>query len=160
MCMLARLTNMNKYDRRHLHAASLRYCSTVQTAMNEYEAVIKLLLSREREKRDKIPNNLQRSRQACNIEESISTLKKIMEKLETMKNLCEDLAKSTNVCIPAELITKMKPSISDEPRPNRFQILLSDTLLIILKLRSLESGLSCNEIITQALQNELLKDPE
>ena len=125
MCMLARLTNMNKYDRRHLHAASLRCCSTVQTAMNEYEAVIKLLLSREREKRDKIPNNLQRSRQACNIEESISTLKKIMEKLETMKNLCED-----------------------------------DTLLIILKLRSLESGLSCNEIITQALQNELLKDPE
>ena len=160
MCMLARLTNMNKYDRRHLHAASLRCCSTVQTAMNEYEAVIKLLLSREREKRDKIPNNLQRSRQACNIEESISTLKKIMEKLETMKNLCEDLAKSTKVCIPAELITKMKPSISDEPRPNRFQILLSDTLLIILKLRSLESGLSCNEIITQALQNELLKDPE
>lgn len=160
MCMLARLTNMNKYDRRHLHAASLRCCSTVQTAMNEYEAVIKLLLSREREKRDKIPNNLQRSRQACNIEESISTLKKIMEKLETMTNLCEDLAKSTNVCIPAELITKMKPSISDEPRPNRFQILLSDTLLIILKLRSLESGLSCNEIITQALQNELLKDTE
>ena len=154
MCMLARLTNMNKYDRRHLHAASLRCCSTVQTAMNEYEAVIKLLLSREREKRDKIPNNLQWSRQACNIEESISTLKKIM------KNLCEDLAKSTNVCIPAELITKMKPSISDEPRPNRFQILLSDTLLIILKLRSLESGLSCNEIITQALQNELLKDTE
>ena len=51
--MLARLTNMNKYDRRHLHAASLRCCSTVQTAMNEYEAVIKLLLSREREKRDK-----------------------------------------------------------------------------------------------------------
>ena len=160
MCMLARLTNMNKYDRRHLHAASLRCCSTVQTAMNEYEAVIKLLLSREREKRDKIPNNLQRSRQACNIEEYISTLKKIMEKLETMKNLCEDLAKSTNVCIPAELITKMKPSISDEPRPNRIQILLSDTLLIILKLRSLESGLSCNEFITQALQNELLKDPE
>jgi predicted HicB family RNase H-like nuclease len=46
-----------------------------------------------------------------------------------------------------------------EPRSARFQIMISDSLRILLQLRALQTGISQNELVNQALINELMKDP-
>lgn len=153
---------MNKYDRRKLVSSIRKYCSIVLCANTDFSEIIDSMKSKEEEKLDNIPDNLKDGCQASNIQEAIDQLASIQESAETIEETCEEIADTSEVDlqeIKAKRRGTMSSAFDDGPRNNRFQILLPDKLFLLMKMRALQQGISCNELICQAIQNELLKDP-
>lgn len=151
---------MNKYDRRKMTAAALKCCSIVIPAVDEFSSVTDSLKANEETKLDNIPESLQNSRQAENMETAIEKLEALQGLIENIQDSCEEILDITEVKLPAIHLSRSEPgNLDDGPRKNRYQILLPDQLILLMKLRALQLNISCNEFVCQALQNELLKDP-
>lgn len=151
---------MNKYDRRKMTAAVLKCCSIVIPAADEFSSVTDSLKTNEETKLDNIPESLQNSRQAENMEDAIEKLEALKDQIENIQDSCEGILDITEVKLPViHHLHSETDSLDEGPRKNRYQILLPDQLILLMKLRALQLNISCNELVCQALQNELLKDP-
>lgn len=151
---------MNRNDRRQLSAIIRKYCCTVIPAGRELADSIESIKEREEDKLANLPDSLTDSRQAQNIDEAIDQMNEILEYLESIEEACDSIAETayTEVTYPAAVYSEI-PMKEDSPRNHRFQILLSEETMIFLKMRAVTLGFSCNELINQAIQNELFKDP-
>ena len=116
--------------------------------------VLQLKSSEKRRKRSKATSS-----QAGNIEESIAKLEEIEQYISEIEELCVKIESVFHIEIDFKPKDTQSCMIEDSYRRNRFQILLPDDLFILMKLRSLSMGISCNELICQSLRSELLKDP-
>lgn len=154
---------MNRDDRRKLSRAARSYCTVSLQAEKEFCDIITELQKSEELKLNHIPENLQTGGHAESIEEAVYLLGSIRESLESAKDARSKIAEKACIDISDihTLITEKNTcKFKDSTRKNRFQILLSDQTLCLMRLRSLQLGISCNELICTALQNELLKAPE
>lgn len=151
---------MNKNDRRKLRTAARRYCSLGQQASEVFKDTVEVLQTSEEEKLDNLPESLQTSSQAQNIESAIDDLNTILEALESSENAFEEIADIVGIDIVE--LPAYATSVSDKeaPRNRRFQILLTDQIMGKLKQQSLETGLSCNEIICQAISKYLATETD
>ena len=154
--MLAPL-NMNKNDRRKLQTAAKRYFSLEQQALDVFKDIVEDLQDSENEKLENLPESLQASSQAQNIESAIDDLNTVLEALESSQNTYEEIADIIGIDIIEPPVYTLLKSDKGAPRNQRFQILLTVQMLEKLKKRSLETGLSCNEIIYQAISKYLGK---
>lgn len=152
--MLAPL-KMNKNDRRKLRTAARRCCSLGQQASEVFKDIVEVLQASEEEKLDNLPESLQDSPQARNIESAIDDLNAILEALESSENVYEEIADIAGISIIEASVYTTAEADRSVLRNRRFQILLTDQILGELKQRSLETGLSCNEIVYQALSKYL-----
>lgn len=150
---------MNRNDRSILTAAARKYCSIFLQASHEFREKSEKLLAEEEEKRRHLPSNLKAGSQSRNIEESIRKLKDLLAWISEMERTCRQIEEAFDIHIDFVPKDTHVCRIEDGSRKNRFQILLPDDLLILMKLRSLSMGISCNELICQSLRSELLKDP-
>lgn len=151
---------MNRKDRRNISKEIRKYYSIVIPAITELSRNIETMKDSEEEKLSHLPESLRgNSSQADNIQEAIEQFEEILDCLETVRENCESILDTSGTEKP-EISSASSSMISDNSlRNKRFQILLSEDIFQILKIRSLQLGLSCNEIINQSLQNELFKDP-
>lgn len=152
---------MNRDDRRKLARAARSYCTASLQAENEFSAVVRELQENEEKKLDHIPENLQSGGSAESIEEAVDLLSSVIDSLDSIKDLRDEIAEQADIDISDihTLLNEKSTAVKDGARRNRFQILLSDQSLCLMRLRSLQLGISCNELICTALQNELLKQP-
>lgn len=142
-----------------MSAASRKYCSIAIPATAEYLSFVEDLRSAQEDKLDNLPDNLKDSEKADNFSEALDFLEELLDDVITARDALDGIAYSTGIDT-SKLEQPMSITPEDDgPRNNRFQILLSSNLLILLKLRSLQNGVSCNELICQALKDELLRDP-
>lgn len=151
---------MNKNDRRKLRTAARRYCSLGQQASEVFKDTVEVLQTSEEEKLDNLPESLQTSSQAQNIESAIDDLNTILEALESSENAFEEIADIIGIDIVELPAYTTLDSDKEAPRNRRFQILLTDQIMGKLKQRSLETGLSCNEIICQAISKYLATETD
>lgn len=152
---------MNKYGRRKLSSAVRRYCCVILQAVNDLESVIDEMKTTEEDKFENLPESLKESPQGTNLREAAELCDSITECLEMLENNCYELAD----CAGTELEYCYTPSDSAKqtdsgPRRRRFQILLSDQMFDSMKSQASQRGISCNELICQALKNELQDDTE
>lgn len=151
---------MNKYDRRKLNISVEKYCAKVIYANQEFSNAVDSLKHQEENKLEHLPASLGSSRQASNIEEAIKQISDLQVRLNTIETTICSIMERADIDVPRPAIRNTNTEAFDTgPRKNRFQILLPDQLLILMKMRAMQSGISCNELICQAIQNELLKDP-
>lgn len=147
---------MNRNDRRTLRRAAERYLSRTQSAVDDFRCVVENLKTSEEEKLDNLPESLQEGPQAENIESSIEMMEDVLENIGTVEEACDEMADTLEVKRdPIEHPYRSSESITNDPRDQRFQILLTKHLLDELKRTSAETGLSCNEIIFRAISKEL-----
>jgi hypothetical protein len=150
---------MNRNDRNAASAAIRKYCCTVLQSSYELSSSAEKLREKEETKQASLPESLKTSSQAGNIEESIAKLKEIEQYISEIEELCVKIDSVFHTEIDFQPKDTQPYMIEDSHRRNRFQILLPDDLFILMKLRSLSMGISCNELICQSLRSELLKDP-
>lgn len=146
---------MNKNDRRKLRTAARRCCILGRQASEVFKDIVEVLQVSEEDKLDNLPESLQDSPQAQNIESAIDDLNAILEALESSENAYEEIADIVGINIVELPVYTASETNTKAPRNRRFQILLTDQILEKLKQRSLETGLSCNEIIYQAISKYL-----
>lgn len=146
---------MNRKDRRELAAGIRKYYAVTKRASDELRRTVEKLKTQEEEKQDNLPESLAESHQAENIEEAIDKLESLIECIETAETAYEDILDISGMEVSNLPIETADTILETEPRNRRFQILLSSGLMNRLKIRSMESGSSCNEIIYRALQQYL-----
>lgn len=152
---------MNRDERRKLEQAMRRYCSASLQAEAEFSDIVADLQQREEQKLDNLPENLKDTEQAERISKAAELLSSISDSLEAIGDLRNEIVDEACIDISdiRTLLAKKTAACSEDAGANRFQLLLSDQSLCLMRLRSLQLGISCNELIRIALRNELLKDP-
>lgn len=147
---------MNRNDRRSLRRAAEKYLFCTQSAAEDFSCVLEDLKASEEEKLDNLPESLQEGSQAENIESSIDMLEDMPESIEVVEDTCNEITDTLEVKrVPIEHSYKPSEAIVNEPRDQRYQILLTKHLLDELRRASAETGLICNEIIFRTVSLEL-----
>lgn len=147
---------MNRNDRRALRRAAERYLFRAHSAVEDFRCVVEDLKASEEEKLDNLPESLQEGPQVENIENSIDMLEDVLESIAAVEDECDEIADTLEIKkVSIEPSYRTSESITDEPRDQRYQILLTKHLLGELRRASAETGLSCNEIICRAISKEL-----
>lgn len=150
---------MNRNGRRKLEKSVRSYCMICMQALATLSHVINEMQEQEEEKLDHIPDNLKDSSLAESLDEAIQTLIEISELLEDAKENCDSIAECADIQLTDRIPEPRNQLPDTDPRVNRFQILLSDYLMMLMKLRAEQLGISCNELVCRTLLNELTKDP-
>lgn len=147
---------MNKNERRRLTAAAQKYCSITMQALEEFRTVTDSLKDREQEKLENLPESLRdSSSQSINITEAVDQLEELEEYFESIEESCNEIAGLIHVGIEYHTVNGNTSRKDNDPRRNRLQILVTDHMLDLIRLRASAEGCSQNELINRALTNEL-----
>lgn len=138
-------------------APANKYGSILTTATNEFNSVIDDLKSSEEDKLENLPEILKEASQGSNIQEAIDCLEEIEGNLESIENAWDEIADAAQAKVKYTENRIVVPVKNDGPRRNRFQILLSDRMISLLKSRASQLGISCNELICQSLDHIITK---
>lgn len=147
---------MNRDTRRAVKAAVKRYCSTVESATEQFTSVIEGIRDKEEDKLENLPESLQNGVLGNNISDASDTLTTLLEGADNVSDSCEDILEDAGTDLPKLPVSKPDTVRTDTgPRSHRVQILVSEKMYSLLKNTSLETGRSVNEIINQALLKEI-----
>lgn len=130
-------------------------------ALEEFRAVTDDLKYKEQEKLENLPVNLRdSSSQNINMMEAVDQLEELEEYFESIEESCSEIAGMMNVGIEYHAVPCITHTTDEGPRRNRLQILVTDHMLDLIRLRASSEGCSHNELICRALMNELLEEQE
>lgn len=145
---------MNRDDKRMMRRVIQKYDNSLRNAHGGFEKEIGKLQYREETKLASLPSSFETSRVADNLTESSEMLGRILKAEEKIMNLLDDILYESGVSSTFK-DAPCRTEITQEKKDASFHALLPSSLLKRLKDESLRTGLSMNEIVCQALREQL-----
>ncbi len=145
---------MNRDERRRLKRVIQNYDRSLRTAHSDLEREIDLMKYKESGKLAALPSSFESSPIADNLAESEEMLSSILKKDEKIIDLLDDILFDSGVSSDFTSVA-YKTKVTTGKKDVSFHALLPSSLLKRLKEESLQTGISMNEIVCQALLKEL-----
>ena len=145
---------MNRDEKRMMRRVIQKYDNSLRNAHGDFEKEIGKLQYREETKLVSLPSSFENSRVADNLTESSEMLGRILKAEEKIMNLLDDILYESGVSSTFKDAT-CRTKITQEKKDVSFHALLPSSLLKRLKNESLRTGLNMNEIVCQALREQL-----
>lgn len=145
---------MNRDDRKRMTRVVQNYDRVIRTAHDEFVKEVGDMKDNESRKHDNLPSSFETSNTAENLSDAFDMFETVLEKAEYIVDSPDEILDDTGVGSAYTRVTGTTKIILEKKNVS-FHALIFSSLLKRLKEESLRTGLSMNEIVCQALLDEL-----
>lgn len=146
---------MNRDERNRLKRAVKAYDCSIRQADAIFEKSIDEMKDLESDKIDRLPQSLSSSMMAEGLNEAVEMLDSIMENAQTIIEQLDEILTTTDVASCYTSSSRKNTGNVTDKRDTSFHALLPSSLLLRLKEKSQRTGESMNELVCQAIQNNI-----
>lgn len=149
---------MNREGRTRLRKAAEKFNRESRQSIATFTYVLVELHDEEQEKLDNLPEQLACSTKGEQLEESLECIENLLSGAEEMEETIDSVLSEQGLSFSFVPQVKSERMESEGRGGTQFHAILPTALLLRLKNKARETGLSMNEIVCRALSKELVSE--